>query len=126
MNSSDLASMSLNDICEIYKKGYFPPDLAHLTLSDIVKIAEEEENIQRDVEGNQGEVENVPEEGEELASEEANEEENIQQDLQVNQGEIENAPEEGEEPARNVAAVSNDQERKFWWKEMKPNSNNLQ
>ena len=124
MNSSDLASMSLNDICEIYKKGDFPPDLAHLTLSDIVKIAEEEENIQRDVEGNQGEVENVPEEGEELASEEANEEENIQQDLQVNQGEIENAPEEGEEPARNVAAVSNDQERKFWWKEKKPNSNN--
>ena len=124
MNSSDLASMSLNDICEIYKKGDFPPDLAHLTLSDIIKIAEEEENIQRDVEGNQGEVENVPEEGEELASEEANEEENIQQDLQVNQGEIENAPEEGEEPARNVAAVSNDQERKFWWKEKKPNSNN--
>ena len=60
MNSSELAGMSLNDICELYKKGDFPFDLAHLTVSDIVKLAEEEENIQK--ESNQGEVENVPEE----------------------------------------------------------------
>ena len=49
MNSSDLASMSLNDICEIYKKGEFPPDLAHLTLSDIVKIAEKRKKISREM-----------------------------------------------------------------------------
>ena len=69
--------------------------MAHLTLNDIVKIAEEEENIQGDLEGNQGKVEHVPEEGEELTSDEANEEENIQQDVEVNQGELENTPEEG-------------------------------
>jgi hypothetical protein len=124
MNSSELASMSLSDICELYKNGEFPPDLAHLTLSDIVELAKEED-IQKDVEVNQGGVENVREEREEPASDEAEEEASIQQNVEVNQGGLENDPEDlVHEPASDEAAVIHEQERKFWWKEKKPNSNN--
>lgn len=120
MNSSELASMSLNDIFELYKNGEFPPDLAHLTLSDIVELAKEE-----DVEVNQGGVQNVCEGREEPASDEVEEEASIQQNVEVNQGGLENDPEDlVHEPASDEAAVNHEQERKFWWKEKKPNSNN--
>lgn len=43
MLPSELAQMSLEDICELYASGSFPADLTHLTLGDIVNIADQED-----------------------------------------------------------------------------------
>ena len=43
MLASDLARMSLEEICDLYDQGRFPADLSSLSLSEIIKIADTED-----------------------------------------------------------------------------------
>ena len=124
MNCSDLANLTLRELCDLYRSGYLPNKFKGLSLSEIVKKSAEE----NDGEGEVAMVlESVAEHGQhdllEPESEQVAAEPELDQELERGQHDV-------LEPELDQVSAEPELEQElevvekiFWWRESLPNSN---